>query len=73
VRKSRYWGGILGSSRLLGARKRHLLERDVRLEDGEFRLKPVLKMTKLEDRSNFLARKILCQACRSVLILVGTT
>jgi hypothetical protein len=34
-----------------------LLERDVRLEDGEFRLKPVLKMTKLEDRIEFLHAK----------------
>jgi hypothetical protein len=34
-----------------------LLERDVRLEDGEFRLKENLKITKLEDRVQFLHAK----------------
>jgi hypothetical protein len=31
-----------------------LLERDVRLENGEFHLKPALRMAKLEDRVEFL-------------------
>jgi hypothetical protein len=34
-----------------------LLEREVRLEDGEFRLKPGLRMAKLEDRIEFLHAK----------------
>lgn len=34
-----------------------LLERDVRLEDGEFRLKDNLKIAKLEDRIQFLHSK----------------
>lgn len=34
-----------------------LLEQDVRLEDREFRLKPLLKMAKLEDRIEFLHAK----------------
>lgn len=34
-----------------------LLERDVRLEDGEFRVKEKLKMTRLEDRIQFLHTK----------------
>jgi len=34
-----------------------LLERDVRLEDGEFRLKQSLRMAKLEDRIEFLHAK----------------
>jgi hypothetical protein len=35
-----------------------LLERDVRLEDGEFRLKPGLRMARLEDRIEFLHAKL---------------
>jgi hypothetical protein len=34
-----------------------LLERDVRLEDGEFRLKENLKITRLEDRIQLLHAK----------------
>lgn len=34
-----------------------LLERDVRLEDGEFVLKPGLRMVRLEDRVEFLHRR----------------
>jgi hypothetical protein len=34
-----------------------LLERDVRLDDGEYRLSKSLKITRLEDRIDFLHRK----------------
>ena len=34
-----------------------ILEREVRLEDGEFKLRETLKMTKLEDRIQFLHAK----------------
>jgi hypothetical protein len=43
----------------LSAHERGLmLEQDVRLEDGEFQLKPGLKMAKLEDRIEFLHAKL---------------
>jgi hypothetical protein len=34
-----------------------LLEKDVRLEDGEFRLTPSLKIARLEDRIDFIHRR----------------
>lgn len=46
-----------GQSNLSAHERGILLERDVRLEDGEFRIKPSLKMAKLEDRIEFLHTK----------------
>ena len=42
--------------------KEMFLERDVRLEDGEFRLKENLRITRLEDRVSVFACEILRQA-----------
>jgi hypothetical protein len=46
-----------GRPELSAHEKGMLLERDVRLEDGEFRLKPGLRMAKLEDRIELLHAK----------------